>query len=161
MMNSYWINIFEILAPALPLLLCHASRQTTLGMLRFFTFCSNCNCELTTKQLTSNIFLTGRAILSMLSPESDLPTQYLVQGNVILLFNNDYRIRQDAVAALMYLLLDQEDADLYLPNIKNITDVIPSNICILDNVINPKQKVITGIHEVELYIFIKRQSIQF
>lgn len=92
----------------------------------------------------------------MLSPESDLPTQYLVQGNVILLFNNDYRIRQDAVAALMYLLLDQDDADLYLPNIQNITDVIPSNICILDNVINPKQKIITGIHEVRLYTYFKK-----
>lgn len=84
----------------------------------------------------------------MLTPDSDLPTQYLVQGNVILLFNNDYHIRQDAVAALMYLLLDQDDADIYLPNIQNITDVIPSNVCILDSVINPKQKCITGIHEV-------------
>lgn len=84
----------------------------------------------------------------MLTPDSDLPTQYLVQGNVILLFNTDYHIRQDAVAALMYLLLDQDDADIYLPNIQNITDVIPSNVCILDSAINPKQKCITGIHEV-------------
>lgn len=104
----------------------------------------------------------------MLNPESDLPTQYLVQGNVILLFNSDYRIRQDAVAALMYLLLDQEDAELYLPNIQNITDVIPSNICILDNLINPKQKVITGVHEVDFLEYfqiviriIKLQNINF
>lgn len=105
-----------------------------------------------------NFFSTGHAILSMLIPDSDLPTQYLIQGNVILLFNNDYHIRQDAVAALMYLLLDQEDADLYLPNIQNITDVIPSNICILDNVVNPKQKVITGVHEVIIFILIRAIS---
>lgn len=84
----------------------------------------------------------------MLTPDSDLPTQYLVQGNVVLLFNHDYQIRQDAVAALMYLLLDQNDAELYLPNIQNITDVIPSNICILDSSINPKQKCISGVYEV-------------
>lgn len=84
----------------------------------------------------------------MLTPDSDLPTQYLIQGNVVLLYNPDYQIRQDALAALMYLLLDQTHAELYLPNIQNITDVIPSNICILDTVINPKQKCISGIHEV-------------
>lgn len=84
----------------------------------------------------------------MLTPDSDLPTQYLVQGNIILLFNTDYHIRQDALAALMYLLLDQDDAELYLPNIQNITDVIPSNICIVDSLISPKQKCVTGIHEV-------------
>ncbi|XP_037032137.1 uncharacterized protein LOC119071380 isoform X2 [Bradysia coprophila] len=119
MMSTHWTNIFEILAPAIPLLLCHASKKTTLG----------------------------HAILSMLTPDSDLPTQYLIQGNVILLFSPDYQIRQDALAALMYLLLDQNDAELYLPNIQNITDVIPSNICILDSLINPKQKCISGIHE--------------
>lgn len=84
----------------------------------------------------------------MLTPDSDLPTQYLVQGNIILLFNKDYHIRQDALAALMYLLLDQDDAELYLPNIQNITDVIPSNICLVDSLISPKQKCVTGIHEV-------------
>lgn len=92
--------------------------------------------------------IPGHAILSILTPDSDLPTQHLIQGNVILLFNPDYQIRQDALAALMYLLLDQIDAELYLPNIQNITDVIPSNICIVDSLTNPKQKCISGIHEV-------------
>lgn len=91
---------------------------------------------------------TGHVILAMLTPDSDLPTQYLVQGNVVLLFNNEYHIRQDALAALMYLLLDQDDADHYLPNIHNISDVIPSSICIIDSPINPKLKCVTGIHEV-------------
>lgn len=37
MMSSIWMNIFEVLAPALPLLLCYASKKTALGK-SFFLF---------------------------------------------------------------------------------------------------------------------------
>lgn len=63
----------------------------------------------------------------------------LFKGNIRLLFSTEATVRDEAVARLLYMLLSYEPAESYLPNISNITDVIPNSVCILESSYDPQK----------------------
>lgn len=63
----------------------------------------------------------------------------LFKGNIRLLFNIEATVRDEAIARILYMLLSYEQADSYLPNISNISDVIPNSVCILDSTYDPQK----------------------
>lgn len=101
-----WSWVWKILAPALPLLECFASKSTQLGT----------------------------ELLSLFNPDlkAVLPAD-LLNGNVRLLFHKSVDVRNEALARLTYILLTHPDANRFLPNVSNITDTIPSDLCITSN----------------------------
>lgn len=72
-------------------------------------------------------------ILVFLNPDNATilhsPLAILV-GNLRLLFQPIASVRDEAIARLLYHLVSQPDAAQYLPNVANITDLIPNDLCV-------------------------------
>lgn len=99
-----WSDIQNYLIPVLPLILCHAKQTTKLG----------------------------QHILSLVEPESGLPTVVLIKSSIALLFSRDSHTQQEALLQLIYLIQHVPNADIYMPNLRSIADVIPNNVCIVE-----------------------------
>lgn len=111
---SYWQRVcLPIVLPVMPMLTCFADKDAQLG----------------------------RIIMDFYDPDNSTlcPIIELFRGNVRLMFAKDSRIRIEAIARLQYLLLAQKDAQKMLPNIRNVTDVTPNTICLLDKMVDVRR----------------------
>lgn len=109
----------------------------------------------------------GIEILELLNPDNDaLPMDHLLQGNLRFLYcysndddiDNDYStsttIRNEAISRVLYILSIHKDSNLYLPKINYITDVIPNDICIIENIIDPLKNIVNDYgYEVLVNVF--------
>lgn len=103
---SGWSEIWLALAPTFPLLQSLSTKTTQLGS----------------------------EILKLLNPDSSaLDPDALLLGNIRLLFHKSSDVRAEAMSRVLYCVSMHPAADRYLPNIPNILDVIPSDICVLAN----------------------------
>lgn len=76
----------------------------------------------------------GAEILKLLNPDlSVVNPDELLLANIRLLFHKSDKVRSEALSRVLYCVSLHPDADLYLPNISNISDVIPSDICVVPN----------------------------
>ncbi|XP_055849600.1 protein rotatin homolog [Episyrphus balteatus] len=70
-------------------------------------------------------------ILKLLDPDADcLPHLDTFQGNLRFLFHPDANIRSEALARTMYILTSQPSAGGMLPNLNEISDIIPNDCCL-------------------------------
>lgn len=78
--------------------------------------------------------------MEFLDPDNEYcPFFELFKGNVRLLFSIEASVRDEAIARILYMLLSYEQGASYLPNISNISDVIPNSVCILDSSYDPQK----------------------
>lgn len=118
-----WNDICKFLTPVLPLILCYAKTTTTLGQL----------------------------ILSLVEPgDNDLTTVILIKSNVALLFSYDAHTRSEALYRLLYLLENVPNAEDYMPNLKNITDVISGDVCRVEPLAYSNNEEFCDLYEVHL-----------
>lgn len=103
---QHWKEMSKFLIPVLPLILCHAKTTTKLGTL----------------------------VLSVVEPDTrnHLPTITLIKSSVALLFSRDTHTQGEAIYRLTYLIQNMPKAEMYMPNMRSISDTIPSNICIVE-----------------------------
>lgn len=66
-----------------------------------------------------------------------LPFDDLLLANIRLLFHKSVDVRNEALSRVMFIVSSHPDADRFLPNINNITDVVPSDICVVRNQWDP------------------------
>lgn len=66
-----------------------------------------------------------------MDPDADnkFSTCDLLKGNVAMLFCRDKSIQSEAVLHLLYIVQSMPNAELYLPNISYIRDIVPNNLC--------------------------------
>lgn len=88
--------------------------------------------------------------MDLSDPDSDcnLSTHQMIQANVILLFRRDSRVREESIYRLTYILQNASNAHLYIPNVNYLNDVVPSNICIVQSIIEPSGKVFDDLFDV-------------
>lgn len=101
--------------------------------------------------------LQGQLILDSSDPDSDchLPSLRLIQANVILLFSRDSRAREESIYRLTYILHNASNAHLYIPNVNYLSDIIPSNICIVQSLVEPGRNTFDDLFDVnEIYLFL-------
>lgn len=117
-------KVYEFLTNVLPLCLCHASTTTKLGQL----------------------------ILTVVEPEEKnvLPTIVLLKSSVALLFSRDTHSQSEAVYRLLYLLQHIPNAELYMPNVRCISDTVPNNICIVEPMKYSNNEAFSHLYDVHL-----------
>ncbi|XP_031630428.1 uncharacterized protein LOC116345312 [Contarinia nasturtii] len=117
-----WKDIQNYLTPVLPLLLCHGKQTTTFG----------------------------QPILSLVHPDSELPTVILIKSNIALLFSRDSHTQAEALDRLIYLTQNLPNAEIYMPNLDSIRDVIPNNVCIVEPLRYSNNEDLSDIYEIRL-----------
>ncbi|XP_037896420.1 uncharacterized protein LOC119641702 [Glossina fuscipes] len=101
--DIYWNNLVSLMVPLMPLLIC-------------CTFCEQLMCVL----------------LKLYDPDCQhLPPVAMLQGNIGFLFHEDVCRRSEALARLIYILNSMEESCNYFPNISEINDTIPNDLCLL------------------------------
>lgn len=117
-------KVYEFLTNVLPLCLCHASTTTKLGQL----------------------------ILTVVEPEEKnvLPTIVLLKSSVALLFSRDTHSQGEAVYRLLYLLQHIPNAEIYMPNVRCISDTVPNNICIVEPMKYSNNEAFSHLYDVHL-----------
>ncbi|XP_055385782.1 protein rotatin homolog [Condylostylus longicornis] len=118
-LGSSWNNILQILIPNFPLL-------QTLA-----------NCD-------ENF---GKLILELFNPDNGLDTHELLKGNLRFLFSTNYKIRSEAVSRLVYILAKDPMQYDFLPNISEISDIIPDNICYIQVPRDPEKIFYGGLYD--------------
>lgn len=82
----------------------------------------------------------GKTVIEFFDPDNVYCSFLeIFKGNVRLLFNTEATVRDEAVARLLYMLLSHEQADSYLPNINNISDIIPNSVCLIKSPYDPQK----------------------
>lgn len=119
-----WNEVCKFLIPVLPLILCYAKTSTTVGQL----------------------------ILSVVEPEmkNDLSTIVLLKSSVTLLFSRETHTQAEAVYRLMYLIQNMPNAEIYMPNMRSISDAVPNNICIVEPMTCTNNDAFSCLYDVSL-----------
>lgn len=104
-----------------PLLLCNATKQTTLGHL----------------------------ILELHDPDNEhkFDALQMLRSNVILLFSHSSDIREEAIFRLLYTLQTFSSTENYIPRVDCMNDSIPNNLCIVEAVECPKWCEFSDLYE--------------
>uniref|UniRef100_A0A1B0FFQ0 Rotatin N-terminal domain-containing protein n=1 Tax=Glossina morsitans morsitans TaxID=37546 RepID=A0A1B0FFQ0_GLOMM len=101
--DIYWNNLVALMVPVMPLLIC-------------CTFSEQLMCIL----------------LKLYDPDCQhLPPIAMLQGNIGFLFHEDVCRRSEALARLIYILNSMEESCNYFPNISEINDTIPNDLCLV------------------------------
>lgn len=70
-------------------------------------------------------------LIKLLDPDGDcMPYLSMFTGNIALLFHADSELRSEALTRLIFILNNQPNGDSYVPNIMEISDLIPNDLCI-------------------------------
>lgn len=119
-----WNEVCKFLIPVLPLILCHAKTSSRVGSL----------------------------ILSVVEPEmkNELPTIVLLKSSVALLFSRETHTQAEAVYRLMYLIQNIPNAEIYMPNMRSISDTVPNNICIVEPMTCSSNDAFSCLYDVSL-----------
>ncbi|XP_055923386.1 protein rotatin homolog [Eupeodes corollae] len=72
-------------------------------------------------------------ILKLLDPDANcLPRLEIIRGNLRFLFHPDADIRSEALARIIYILTSHSGAGAMLPNLMEISDILPNDCCLLE-----------------------------
>lgn len=112
------------MTPVLPLILCHAKSTTKIGS----------------------------SVLQLVEPDNNnqWPTVVLIKSNVALLFTRDTHTQSEALYRLMYLLQSIPNAELYMPSLRCINDVIPAHVCIVEPLPYSNNDDFSDLYEIHL-----------
>lgn len=99
--GANWYSLWPIITPVLPLLTCCTSTKKIEDLL-----------------------------LKLYNPDLKLiPYICVLKGNLILLFSKNEEIRSEALNRLLYSISSLKDSDNYIPNLTEVADTLPHDIC--------------------------------
>ncbi|RZC42072.1 rotatin [Asbolus verrucosus] len=103
--EEIWNKVVETLIVSLPILLCYANQNSSLG----------------------------RSLFDMIDPDTAktlfLPKNEVIKGNIQVLFGPDVLMREEAFSRLCWLLASQTDSRDMLPRLNNLYDKALPNVC--------------------------------
>ncbi|XP_055593623.1 protein rotatin homolog [Uranotaenia lowii] len=117
-----WSDLVDIIIPVLPLL------QTVA--------------------ITKQNSTLSRAIITLLHPDSELPSQEQIRGNLRFLFQDSSDIREEALTRILFLLSIDASSQHYSPSIDHIRDTISNDICLLKTKYDIGKHLSTDVYEV-------------
>uniref|UniRef100_A0A1A9W594 Rotatin N-terminal domain-containing protein n=1 Tax=Glossina brevipalpis TaxID=37001 RepID=A0A1A9W594_9MUSC len=101
--DIYWNNFVLLVMPIMPLLICFTCSEQLMSIL-----------------------------LKVYDPDcQQLPFIAVLQGNIGFLFHENACRRSEALTRLIYILNSMKESLNYLPNICEINDTIPNDLCLL------------------------------
>lgn len=79
-----------------------------------------------------------------------MPTIVLIKSSVALLFSRDTHSQREAICRLLFILQSIPNAEMYMPNIKRISDTIPDNMCVVEPLAYQNNEDFTDLYETYL-----------
>ncbi|XP_018573187.1 rotatin [Anoplophora glabripennis] len=110
--EAVWNKIVQALIPSLPIVICHAKKNSPIG----------------------------KAIITLLDPdritENFIPPIVMLKCNVEFLFAKETYLREEAFSRICWLLTSQKNSGDLLPKFNTVYDTALANVCYLKTVVD-------------------------
>ncbi|XP_074031734.1 rotatin homolog anastral spindle 3 isoform X2 [Leptinotarsa decemlineata] len=110
--EAIWNKVIQTLIPSLPIIACHASKNSALG----------------------------KTVMNLMDPDTSrdslIPPIVMLKCNIQLLFTDDAYLREEAFSRVCWLLSSQENSREMLPKVNTLYDTSLAGVCRLKKVVD-------------------------